>query len=186
MGEKRKVIFVTDGDATAKRAVEVAARNISGRCISASASGSSNIGAEELKAMIRSTPSSPVVVMFDDQGEDSLGTGERLMAEVAADPDIDVLGVVAVASDTAKVRGVKADVSITKDGQLVSTPVGKEGQPALGDRLKGDTVDIINKLNIPVVVGIGDPGKMNFADDADTGAPITTMALKEVLRRSGE
>ncbi|MCL6636019.1 MAG: stage V sporulation protein AE, partial [Peptococcaceae bacterium] len=33
---KRKVIIVTDGDRIAKRAVEVAARNVGARCISCS------------------------------------------------------------------------------------------------------------------------------------------------------
>jgi stage V sporulation protein AE len=35
-----------------------------------------------------------------------------------------------------------------------------------------------------VIVGIGDPGKMDFNDEIEKGAPITTKALKEVLKRS--
>jgi len=35
-----------------------------------------------------------------------------------------------------------------------------------------------------VIVGIGDPGKMDFYDSIEKGAPITTKALQEVLKRS--
>lgn len=182
---KVKVILVTDGDETAKRAVEVAARNIGGRCISASAVDSFAPGAEQLMEMIRSAAHGPVVVMCDDRGESAKGQGEKLLATIAQDPDIEVLGAIAVASHTPGVAGVEPDVSITKDGDLVDGGVSKEGQPVNSKTVKGDTVDVLRSLNIPVIVGLGDPGKMEFADDADTGAPITTMALQEIIRRSG-
>jgi stage V sporulation protein AE len=35
-----------------------------------------------------------------------------------------------------------------------------------------------------VIVGIGDPGKMNGRDCIDKGAPIITKALKEIIERS--
>jgi len=51
--------------------------------------------------------------------------------------------------------------------------------------LEGDTVDILNKLDVSIVVGLGDIGKMDMADDVSLGAPITTKALEEILYRSG-
>jgi len=46
-------------------------------------------------------------------------------------------------------------------------------------------VEILDRLNIPVVVGIGDIGKMDGADDPDRGSPLTTKALREIMDRSG-
>jgi len=64
--------------------------------------------------------------------------------------------------------------------------VNKLGHPEeKGNRfLEGDTVDVINQLEIPVIIGTGDTGKMDFADDYQKGAPITTKALLEILNRS--
>ena len=97
---KVRVILVTDGDRTAQEAMEVAAQNIGGRCISASAIDNFAPDAKELLAMIKSAAGDPVVVMFDDQGEEGLGKGEQLLARVVSDPDIEVLGAIAVASNT--------------------------------------------------------------------------------------
>ncbi|HBG17323.1 MAG TPA: stage V sporulation protein AE, partial [Firmicutes bacterium] len=52
-------------------------------------------------------------------------------------------------------------------------------------KLKGDTVDILNGLKIPLIVGIGDIGKMGQADDYEQGANITTRAIKEILNFHG-
>ncbi len=184
MEGKVRVIVVTDGDRTAKHAVEVASSNIGGRCISASAIDSFAPDAQNLLDMIKSVPHDPVVVMFDDQGEAEIGKGEMLLSQIAQDDGIEILGAVAVASNTEDVQGVEPDVSVTKDGEIIDGAVDKEGQPA-GQTIHGDTVDILRSLEVPVIVGLGDPGKMDFADDADTGAPATTMALQEILRRSG-
>ena len=183
---KVRVILVTDEDRTAQEAMEVAAQNIGGRCISASAIDNFAPDAKELLAMIKSAAGDPVVVMFDDQGEEGLGKGEQLLARVVSDPYIEVLGAIAVASNTEGVRGVEPDFSVTKDGDIVAGGVNKEGHPVESPLIKGDTVDVLRKLDIPIIVGLGDPGKMQFADAAATGAPATTVALQEILRRNGE
>ena len=46
-------------------------------------------------------------------------------------------------------------------------------------------MEILNDLEVPVVVGIGDIGKMNGADDYHYGAKVTTRALLEIINRSG-
>jgi stage V sporulation protein AE len=38
---------------------------------------------------------------------------------------------------------------------------------------------------VPVVIGIGDIGKMDGADDVKKGAPLTTKALRTIMERSG-
>ena len=45
----------------------------------------------------------------------------------------------------------------------------------------GDTVDILEELSIPIVIGIGDIGKMNGHDNYHAGAKITSKALEYIL-----
>lgn len=179
---KRKVILVTDGDLVAKAAVETAARNIGARCISSSAGNPTEKTGREIINLIRETPHDPVVVMVDDRGKVGEGKGEAVMREIAATPDIDVLGVVAVASNSEGEYGVKVNYSITNNGEIVPYSVDKEGVETKSKILLGDTVGVINTLDIPLVIGIGDPGKMNFMDDVQMGAPITTKAFVEILK----
>lgn len=100
MPAKRKVILVTDGDIYAAKAIEYAARKTGGRCISQSAGNPSVKTGPELVTMILQTPHDPVFVMFDDSGLQGEGPGETAMKYVAMHPDIEVLGVIAVASKT--------------------------------------------------------------------------------------
>ncbi len=181
---KRKVILITDGDSIAKKAVETASYNVGARCISCSAGNPTVKSGEELVNLINSTPHDPVVVMLDDRGYNGIGRGETAMAYIAGHPDIEVLGVLAVASNTENVSGCEVDLSINRDGDLIAGPVDKTGQPS-SRLLEGDTVEVINSLNIPLVIGIGDIGKMDGLDEADRGAPLTTRALKTILDRSG-
>ncbi|MBO8138548.1 MAG: stage V sporulation protein AE [Desulfotomaculum sp.] len=186
MSGKRKVIIVTDGDLIAKRAVEIAAHNIGVRCISCSWGNPTRLSGEQLAELILSAAHDPVVVMVDDRGFHGEGTGESVMRYITEHPDIDVLGVVAVASNTEGAAGVAADECITNNGLIVTSPVDKKGFQCVNDQtLHGDTIEILQELDVPVIVGIGDVGKMCGCDDADYGAPITTTALKEVLNRSG-
>lgn len=41
-----------------------------------------------------------------------------------------------------------------------------------------------DKIKVPVVIGIGDSGKMNGKDGCDIGAPIITKAMREIINRS--
>ncbi|KJS18316.1 MAG: stage V sporulation protein AE [Peptococcaceae bacterium BRH_c4b] len=184
---KRNVILVTDGDRVAKRAVERAAENIGARCISSSAGNPTRLSGEQIVNMIMSAPHDPVVVMLDDRGKQGTGQGERALEYIAAHPDINVLGALAVASNTLYTAGTTVDESVTSEGSIVSGPVDKLGhqRPGTDHYLEGDTVEILDRLNIPVVVGIGDIGKMDGADDPDRGSPLTTKALREIMDRSG-
>ncbi len=43
-----------------------------------------------------------------------------------------------------------------------------------------------SKCNIPLIVGIGDIGKMDGKDDCEIGAPIITKAMEEIINRVGK
>ncbi len=185
---KRKVILVTDGDTIARKAVEAAARNVGARCISRSAGNPTTKSGEELVELIKTAPQDPVVVMLDDRGHNGAGRGEAAMAYIAGHPEIQVIGVLAVASNTAHTNGCTVDLSVSRDGEVITEAVDKLGRPGK-NLLEGDTVEILDKLDIPLVVGIGDIGKMDGADDIKKGAPLTTKALQSILandRRDGD
>ncbi|MEW5952893.1 MAG: stage V sporulation protein AE [Bacillota bacterium] len=187
MVQKRKVILVTDGDMVARGAVQQAAANVGARCISQSAGNPTPLSGEELVNLVKQAVCDPVVIMLDDRGSPGAGRGERALAVIARHPDIEVLGVLAVASNTCGAEGVEVDESVTCTGSVVRAPVDKLGEikNGAGGKLNGDTVDVLNDLSIPVVVGIGDIGKMDGADDITAGAPLTTRALREIIDRSG-
>ncbi|MGE6629460.1 stage V sporulation protein AE [Bacillus sp. NPDC077027] len=186
MGQKRKVILVTDGDIYAAKTIELAARTFGGRCISSSKGNPSKRTGPELVKLILKTPYDPVFVMFDDSGLTGEGTGELAMKHVAHHPEIEVLGAIAVASKTHQAEWTKVDVSIDRDGELTEYGVDKYGLPELElHKMSGDTVYCLDSLNIPLVVGIGDIGKMGRKDDLSKGSPITMKAVELILERSG-
>lgn len=183
---KKRVIIVTDGDKVARKAVETAAENVGGRCISASSGNPTTLSAKEIVDLINQTPHDPVLVMVDDEGNQNQGQGESALQGLLANSDIQVMGVVAVASQTVGVEGVPIDYSVTRDGEITKVAVNKIGQVATPETglLKGDTVDVLNHANVPIIVGIGDPGKMEHHDDYFRGAPITTKAVQFILDHS--
>lgn len=183
---KRRIIVVTDGDRVAQQVVEKVAQNIGGRAISYSGGNPTRIPGDKIAALVKETPYDPVLVMVDDCGSSEQGNGEKALEALAGDPELEILGVLAVASNTATVGGVPVTASVTRDGKIVEESVDKDGNPEPGahKEIKGDTVDIINQLSIPLVIGIGDLGKMDDADRASDGAKITTLAVREILRRS--
>ena len=186
MRGKRKVIIVTDGDEYAKRTVEFVAREIGGRCISVSQGNPTVIGGPELVKLISQTPRDPVLIMVDDSGYIGEGAGEHVMKYLAKHPDIDILGVIAVASKTKHSEWTKVDVCIDRDGNLTGNGVDKFGVPEMERGIiNGDTVYSIDSLNVPIVVGIGDIGKMAAKDRIEIGSPITKMAVELILERSG-
>lgn len=184
---KKRVILITDGDQVAQEAVEAVARKVGGRCISLSGGNPTPVTGAEIISAILATPYDPVLVMFDDRGRREQGQGETTLAEVVRSDQIEVLGVVAVASNTDRITGVAVDCSVTNEGKIINEAVDKDGFPRLDHsrRLLGDTVDVLNRLDIPIIVGVGDIGKMRGNDRASKGAPITTKAVEEILARSG-
>lgn len=179
---KRRVIFITDGDIVAKKVIEEAAKQIGGRCISRSAGNPSPYDGPTLVNMIKSTPYDPVLIMFDDNGHGSKGNGEKTMEFIAHHPDIIVMGAIAVASNTKFVEGTTIDFSINKNGQVIESGVNKDGDQVGGPlRVYGDTVDILDSLDLPIIIGIGDVGKMRGRDHIKHGAPITVKALKTIV-----
>lgn len=185
MGRRRAVILVTDGDRTARAAVEEACEALGLRSISRSAGNPTPVDAGAIVDLVKKAPDEPVVIYFDDEGEPGKAEGELALAGVARHPDIDVLGAVAVASNTPHVRGAEVDASVDRMGRVVGAAVDKKGRPKEGDRLRGDTVDVLERLGVRIVVGLGDPGKMGGMDRPGVGAPVTRRALQEVLERAG-
>ena len=184
---RRKVIIVTDGDRKACKTLEWAARQIGGRCISLSAGNPTPLSGESIVDQVKKTPYDPVIVMVDDKGCSGYGRGEQALEAIVRHPEVEVLGVLAVASNTDCTEGIHPDICIDRWGNMSDGPVDKMGQREMPGHLylEGDTVDILNSLDIPVVIGIGDIGKMEQADDLGKGSPITLAALQEILQRSG-
>lgn len=184
---KRKVVIITDGDEIARKTVEKVAQNVGACCISASAGNPTTLTGEEIVELIKTARKDPILVMLDDRGCLGKGQGERAMEYIAHHPEIEVIGAVAVASNSGKSRGVRVKNSVDMDGQLVAGPVDKEGFPEREGHhiLEGDTVGVLQSLHIPTVIGIGDIGKMHGKDRFERGAKITTQAVEFILERNG-
>lgn len=184
-----RVILITDGDRCAQHAIENIASELGLRCISASGGNPTPISGEEIVDLLKTVPYDPVLVMFDDRGRRDKAQGETAMEYVANHPDVEVLGAVAVASNTTGIQGVEADASISRQGEVVDAGVNKYGQVDHKHHgkavISGDTVDVLNDVEVPVIIGVGDIGKMEKADDISRGAPVTRRAIEEVLKRSG-
>ncbi|WP_059103582.1 stage V sporulation protein AE [Shouchella shacheensis] len=182
----KQVIFVTDGDLAARHAIEHIAEELGCFCISASAGNPSMLTEKELCSLVLQAPDRPIFVMFDDCGYRENGPGEKGMRALAHHPDIHVLGAVAVASATHAKEWAHVDVSIDRFGELTAYGVDKEGLSDMEiGRINGDTVYVLDELDLPIVVGIGDIGKMARFDDIKRGAPITKQAIELIFERSG-
>jgi stage V sporulation protein AE len=182
---KRKVILVTDGDQVAKVALEKVAYQIGGRCISSSAGNPSLFSGPELVKLIQQAAYDPVLVMFDDCGSQREGDGEKALKYVATHPEIEVLGAIAVASNCFGREGTPVHMAIDRYGNLLGHGVDKWGQiqSEASLRIYGDTVEVLNQVAIPIIIGIGDVGKMGKYDDVSVGVPITTKAVQIILEQ---
>lgn len=181
------MIIITDGDDWARQTIEAAGQRLGLKTVSATAGNPTPLPAAALRQEIIEAEGEPVLVMVDDGGERKKGHGERLLENLLLDEAFAVLGVIAVAANTRRVAGVPVDFSITREGEIHRGPVDKNGRPEPEGRRKveGDTVDVLNGLRPPLVVGIGDIGKMTPADRAKAGARITTRAIEEILKYHG-
>lgn len=184
--QQRKVILVTDGDHVAQKVVEAVAKELGGRCISLSAGNPTPLRGSQMVELIKMAPHDPVIVMFDDNGDFGRGRGEQAIEYVVKHPDIEVIGAIAVASNTRFVQGARVAYSVDNHGQIVEEAVDKDGyaDEELKHRIYGDTVDILNALQVKNVIGIGDIGKMEGKDSLQNGYPITRIAVKWILERS--
>ena len=178
----RRVILVTDGDVLARRALEVAAKRIHARVISRSAGNPTPLSGVELVVFVKQAPYDPVIIMLDDNGNHYEGDGEEALQVLLVHPDIEIMGALAVASNTSLVLGVPVDFSIDYQGRRVETGVNKDGQAVAQYLVFGDTVDALRGLEVPVIVGIGDIGKMAGRDSPERGAPVTTRALRALIQ----
>lgn len=186
MCNRRRVILITDGDDYARRAVEHVAKEIGGRCITMSHGNPTSRTGPEIVRLIKKAPYDPVMVMFDDSGLIGEGAGEKALKYVAQHPEIEVLGIIAVAAKTRQAEWTKVDICIDQDGELTPYGVDKHGIPELEKgRLNGDTVYCLDELDVPIIVGVGDIGKMSKHDHVKNGSPITKKAVELILERSG-
>ncbi|PWI56622.1 hypothetical protein BM613_12860 [Sulfoacidibacillus thermotolerans] len=80
-------------------------------------------------------------------------------------------------------RGVSVDVSIVRRGRIVDAAVNKHGFRLRSKRkfIYGDTVDILRRLHVPYLIGIGDIGKMKGLDDIHRACPVTVSALRLLI-----
>lgn len=179
---KRRVIIVTDGDKVAQKAVEAATQNIGGRCISMSGGNPTILDGKEIVELIRMAKYDPVVVMVDDRGDNGVGKGERAMDVIVNNKDIELMGIIAVASNTPNAKGVEIDCSIDKAGNIINKAVDKYGNAKENKIIKGDTVNTLSDMQVPYVVGIGDPGKMDGYDKIEIGAPVISKAMEEIVK----
>ncbi|MFP7493743.1 stage V sporulation protein AE [Terribacillus saccharophilus] len=182
----KRVILITDGDAYAKRTIDFLAEKLGGTSLSYLADNPMTVSAEVMKDAIHGAAAEPVYVLLDDGGVPGIGNGERLLQSIAADPAINVIGALAVAAHTQNREWSRVSFSIDQDGELQPYGVDKEGviTEEIG-RINGDTVYLLDQLNLPLVIAIGDIGKMHGKDAIEIGSPITERALRMILEREG-
>ena len=178
---KKQIIIITDGDSHAKIQVEKAAKNIHGRCISLSAGTPSIVSPDIIIEMIKNALGEPVLVMADDKGKRGYGLGEKVMMELLLSEAIDVIGIVAVASNCDNCSGIEVDCSVDRNGSISPYAVNKEGVLQTSKILYGDTLNFLYMLKErPYIVGVGDIGKMkgNFENNNNE---ILTIAINNII-----
>ena len=178
MDVRRRVILITDGDEYARKSLEIVAKEIGVDVFTMSHGNPSKLKGHEIIKLIKKTAHDPVLVMFDDSGFIGEGDGEQALKYVAYHPDIKVLGIIAVASRTRKEEWTKVDVCIDRFGELTAKGVDKFGMQEVEEgRLYGDTVYSLDELDVPIIVGIGDIGKMARKDHYERGFPSRKKLL---------
>ncbi|MGE5404723.1 MAG: stage V sporulation protein AE [Candidatus Saccharibacteria bacterium] len=180
---KKRVVVVTDGDSIAQKAVREACENTGLYPVMSSGGNPTPLTGSELAEQIKSAPFDPVVVMLDDKGEIGTGPGEMALEYLLNDKELEILGVVAVASNTDALRGVNVDESIDLNGRIISEPVDKNGEsePYGNIYLEGDTSEILARYPDVRVIGCGDLGKMMGHDRPEKGAHITTKCIQQII-----
>ncbi|MCT2537441.1 stage V sporulation protein AE [Aquibacillus koreensis] len=186
MNNSKKVIVVTDGDEYARKTLDYLAKELGGTCLSYLSDNPTQASSEEIQKAIYRAKEEPVYVLLDDAGILGVGAGEKILLDLANDPDIEVIGAIAVAAHTKNTEWSRFTFAIDLNGELIPYGVDKQGVrlPELG-RINGDTVYSLDQIDIPIVIAIGDIGKMQGKDDVKKGSPITRQALEIIMERGG-
>ncbi|WP_186578308.1 stage V sporulation protein AE [Aquibacillus kalidii] len=187
MSKKKKVIVITDGDEYARKTINFLAGEIGGTSLSFLSDNPTHVSPEEVKKAIQNATSEPVYVLVDDAGTQGIGSGEKILISLAEDPEVEILGAIAVAAHTKNLEWSRFTVAIDNQGELIANGVDKQGIPIpeVG-RINGDTVYALDQLDLPIVVAIGDIGKMYGRDDIKKGSPITRQAIEMILERGDQ
>ncbi|SDJ66418.1 stage V sporulation protein AE [Sediminibacillus albus] len=186
MQKKKKVIVITDGDTYARKTIDFLAGQIGGTCLAYLSDNPTHASAGEVIAAVLKAKEEPVYVLIDDAGATGPGAGEKILLEISRHPEIAIIGAVAVAAHTKNIEWTRFTLAIDQDGQLTANGISKEGIPIpeIG-RINGDTIYSLDQLEIPIVIAIGDIGKMQGKDDLKKGSPITRKAIEIILERGG-
>lgn len=179
----RKVIIVTDGDSIAKKVIEKAAVKSGCRTLSISSGNPTRITGSEMVRLIKCVKHDPVIVMADDRGDVGRGSGEKAIDYLIKSREVDVMGIIAVASNTKNASGIKVNYSIDKDGKISENSVDKHGNIKMSKVLIGDTVNTINPSSVNCVVGVGDPGKTECDGDMDRECSNLTKAINIIINK---
>ncbi|MBI2953673.1 MAG: stage V sporulation protein AE [Chloroflexi bacterium] len=175
-GQLKTTIVITDGDAKAVRIVTRVAAATGAEAIATTAGAPTRAEPKDIVEAVERSRAKTVLVMADDAGDCGPGPGERVIVELARKGHINAA--IAVASDTRGVRGIRVTESVTVRGKIVHKGVNKRGQPKPNRVVRGDTVDALNGIEVPVV-GIGDLGKAPGGRSAER---ILTKAIDEAER----
>ncbi|WP_226034630.1 stage V sporulation protein AE [Aquibacillus saliphilus] len=186
MAKRKKVIIITDGDKYAKRTLDYLATQIGGTCLSYLSDNPTSVTSGQVVRAVHNAKSEPVYVLIDDAGVTGVGAGEKVLLALHNDSSTEIIGAIAVAAHTKNMEWTRFTLAIDNDGELIPNGVDKEGVPIpdLG-RINGDTVYSLDQLQLPIVIAIGDIGKMYGKDDIKKGSPITRKAIELILERGG-
>ncbi|SDL64637.1 stage V sporulation protein AE [Sediminibacillus halophilus] len=186
MGRPKKVIIITDGDEYAKKTMDYLSQQLGGTCLAYLSDNPTHASEKQVTEAIMAAPEEPVYVLIDDAGAPGPGAGEKILLGLAKNENIQIMGAIAVAAHTKNAEWTRFTLAIDQDGQLTSNGISKEGIPIpeIG-RINGDTIYSLDQVDIPVVVAIGDIGKMQGKDDIKKGSPITRKAIEIILERGG-
>ena len=183
---KKRVIIITDGDEYAKKTLDYLVEQIGGTCLSYLSDNPTQATPDEVKQAVHLCKEEPVYVLIDDAGVYGVGSGEAILVALAKDPQVEIIGAIAVAAHTKNMEWSRFTFAIDQHGELIPNGVDKEGVrlPEVG-RINGDTIYSLDQLDLPIVIAIGDIGKMHGKDDIKKGSPITRKAIEIILERGG-
>ncbi|MDC3415426.1 stage V sporulation protein AE [Aquibacillus salsiterrae] len=186
MGKQKKVIIITDGDEYARKTIDYLANQLGGTSLSELTNNPSKVPPEKVLQAVHEAKQEPVYVLIDDAGVQGVGFGEKILSSLAEDPKIEIIGAIAVAAHTKNMEWCRFTFAIDNEGNQIPYGVDKKGIPIpeVG-RINGDTIYLLDQLDLPLVIAIGDIGKMDGKDDIKKGSPVTRKALEIIFERGG-